>query len=332
MPPMTADTILALARSFWECRVLLTAAELDLFTLLTPEPVTAAKVAQRLNGDECAVAILLDALAAMELLKKTAGRYHCAPDIAVHLSADCPQSVLPMVLHSAGLWRRWSELTGIVRGDRAARARAQAPQDEAGLRAFIGAMHVVSGPRAAGIVAAIGPGRARALLDVGGGPGTYTIAFLKAAPHLRATLFDRPTVVEMARARLAEAGLLERVTLAGGDFDHDELPPGHDLALVSAIIHQNSPAQNVELYGKVGRALVPGGRLVIRDHIMSPDRLDPRDGALFAVNMLAATPGGNVYTYDEIRAGLTQAGFGGVRLLQRGGGMVGLVEAFKPAD
>jgi predicted O-methyltransferase YrrM len=198
------------------------------------------------------------------------------------------------------------------------------------LRAFIGAMHVVSGPRATGVVAAVDPGPARALLDVGGGPGTYTIAFLQACPHMRATLFDRPAVTEMARARLAEAGLLDRVTLAGGDFDHDELPAGHDLALVSAIIHQNSPAQNVELYGKVWRALVPGGRLIIRDHVMSPDRLDPRDGALFAVNMLTGTSGGNVYTFEEIGAGLTAAGFVGVRLLRRGKGMVGLVEAFKP--
>jgi predicted O-methyltransferase YrrM len=293
-------------------------------------PLTAAEITRRIRGDERAVTILLDALAAMELLAKRDGRYQCPPEIATHLSASSPQSVLPMVLHSAGVWKRWTELTGIVRADPAAIARAQAPQGDASLRAFIGAMHVVSGPRAPGIVAAIGAGQARALLDVGGGPGTYTIAFLRASPHIRATLFDRPAVIEMARARLAEAGVLDRVTLAGGDFDHDELPPGHDLALVSAIIHQNSPAQNVELYRKVWRALVPGGRIVIRDHVMSPDRLDPRDGALFAVNMLAGTPGGRTYTFDEVRDGLTAAGFGGVKLVQRGSGMVGLVEAFKP--
>jgi hypothetical protein len=80
----------------------------------------------------------------------------------------------------------------------------------------------------------------------------------------------------------------------------------------------------------VWRALVPGGRIVIRDHVMSPDRLDPRDGALFAVNMLAGTQGGNTYTFDEIRDGLTAAGFAGVRLLHRGAHMVGLVEALKP--
>ena len=329
MPAPNADAILALARNFWECRVLLTAAELDLFTLLAPTPLTAQAVADRIHGDRRAVTILLDALAAMELLRKHGPQYQCLPGVAESLARSSPKSVLPMVLHSATLWRRWTELSGVVRGDAQARSRAQAPHDDAGLAAFIGAMHVVSGPRAATIVAAIDPGPARALLDVGGGPGTYTIAFLKAAPQMRATLFDQPEVVEMARVQLTQAGVLERVRLVGGDFERDALPAGHDLALVSAIIHQNSPAQNVDLFRKVWRALELGGRIVVRDHVMSADRLDPRDGALFAVNMLVATAGGNVYTFSEIEAGLTAAGFTRVRQLQGGPGMMGLVDAVK---
>ena len=101
------------------------------------------------------------------------------------------------------------------------------------------------------------------LLDVGGGPGTYTAAFLRAAPELRATLFDLPLVVEIARERLSAAGLLDRVTLVAGDFEKDPLPPGHDLAWLSAIIHQNGPAQNDALYARIFRALVPVSCLVI---------------------------------------------------------------------
>jgi SAM-dependent methyltransferase len=328
---MNAESILALGRNFMESRIQLTGAELDLFTLLTPAPLDAAEVNRRVHGDERAVTIVLDALAGIGLLSKREGRYRCEPDIAAHLAADAPNSVLPMVLHSASMWRRWTELTGIARGNQEAVARAHGPRDDASLKAFIGAMHVVAGPRAAGIVAAINPGPARALLDIGGASGTHTIEFLKASPQMRATLFDQPAVIEMARARLGKAGLLDRVALVGGDFDHDELPPGHDLALLSAIIHQNSPAENEELYRKIWRALVPGGRIVIRDHVMSPDRLQPREGAVFAVNMLAGTTGGNVYTFDEIAAGLTAVGFTRVRLVQRAGGMTDLVEAFKPA-
>lgn len=330
MSALNADAILALARNFMECRVLLSAAELDLFTLLAAGPLTAGAVARQRRGDERALTMLLDALAAMGLLAKHDGRYHCEPPVATLLSAESPQSVLPMVLHSAALWPSWSELTGIARGDAAARARAHAPSSEANQKAFIGAMHVVAGPRAPAIVAAIGPGTARALLDIGGASGTYTLEFLRAAPEMHATLFDLPDVVELARARIGSAGLLDRVELVAGDFYCDELPGGHDLALLSAIIHQNSRAQNVDLYSKIRRALVPGGRLVIRDHVMSPDRTVPRDGAVFAINMLVRTAGGSTYTFDEIRDDLIQAGFEPVRLIQDGPGMVGLVEAFRP--
>lgn len=331
MAAWTADAILTLARDFMQSRILLTGAELDVFTLLAPGALTAAEVARRLKGDERAVTILLDALAAMGLLSKRDGRYRCETEMAAHLAADAPRSVLPMVLHAAGMWTRWSELTGVARGDDAARARAQAPGDEKRLRAFIGAMHVVADPRAAEIVAAIAPGTARALLDIGGASGTYTVAFLTASPQMRATLFDQPAVVEMARQRLGQAGVLDRVKLVAGDFYTDELPAGHDLALLSAIVHQNSPAQNLDLYRKVWRALDAGGRLVIRDHVMSPDRTEPRDGAVFGVNMLVGTVGGDVYTFDETRTGLTTAGFERVRLIRPGAGMDSLVEAFKPA-
>jgi precorrin-6B methylase 2 len=325
------DALLALARDFMEARIFLTAAELDLFTLLARKSLSAAEVTAQLRGDARAVAILLDALAAMGLLRKSRQRYRCAPVLAPLLASDSPDSLRPMVLHSASLWERWTELTGLVRGDEAARARAYAPRGVDRMRAFIGAMHVVARGRAPEIVRQIKPGRARALLDIGGASGTFLMEFLRVVPQMRATLFDLAGPIELARERLGAAGLLERVTLASGDFYVDELPGGHDLALLSAIIHQNSSAQNVELYRKAWRALVPGGRLVIRDHVISPERTVPRGGAIFAVNMLCGTHGGNVYTFKEIRGDLVAAGFVRARWLQKGDDrMNGLVEAFRP--
>ena len=147
---------------------------------------------------------------------------------------------------------------------------------------------------------------------------------------MKATLFDRPEVIEIARQHLARIGLLHRITLVQGDFCQDEFPGGHDLVFISAIIHQNSPEQNLDLFLKAFRSLDPGGRIIIRDHVMEPDRIRPKAGAIFAVNMLVATPGGNTYTFNEIKTGLTRAGFINIRLLQTGEHMDALIEAFKP--
>jgi hypothetical protein len=316
-----------MARAFQETRVLLSGAELDLFTLLAPAPLAAAEVAARVGADVAALTVLLDALAAIGLVVKRDGAYQTEASAAELLAADRPGSVLAMVLHSANLWGRWSALTRVVAGP-----QPDARMDASWQRSFIGAMHAVASPLAPHIVELVGAGASRRLLDVGGASGTYTLAFLAASPDLRATLFDLPPVIEIARGRLADAGVLDRVTLVPGDFYKDSLPSGHDLVFVSAIIHQNAPPANVALFRKAFAALVPGGRIVVRDHVLSPDRTQPKSGALFAVNMLVAERGGNSYTFDEIRAALAEAGFIGVRLLHPDTHMDGLVEAFKPGS
>jgi hypothetical protein len=108
------------------------------------------------------------------------------------------------------------------------------------------------------------------------------------------------------------------------------LPTGCDLALLSAIIHQNSPEENLSLYGKVFRALEKGGAILIRDHIMDEDRTKPPTGAFFAINMLVNTHGGDTYSFREVKDGLKTAGFIDVKLLRTGEKMDCLVEAKKP--
>jgi SAM-dependent methyltransferase len=324
------EDILQIAQAFMECRILHSAAELNLFTILSSQPMSAQQVADAISGDARALSVLLDALAAMGLLIKDGCMYVCGLPVAALLSDKSPQTLLPMVLHMASLWKRWSRLTDIAKGLDEARDEFEFVRNPGELRACIAAMHSSGAPMAKKIAAAVDPGGARQLLDVGGGSGTYAIAFLRTSPDMKATLFDLPDVIEMARARLLEEGLLDRVTLVSGSYIMQELPGGHDLALLSAIIHSNSPEENLDLYRKIFRALKSGGRILIRDHVMNHDRTYPRAGALFAVNMLVGTSGGGTYTYEEIESGLAQAGFERIRFLKPGENMDALVEAWKP--
>ena len=321
------DSILKLVRGFMASRVIISAAELDLFTLLVPKPLTADSVADLIGADLRGITILLDALCALGFLVKTNGSYRTEPSAAPLLSAEAPASVLPMVLHMGSVWRNWSKITDVVLGNTVPDLK-QGILDKENIKAFIGAMHVVASRAAPAVVTAVDPTGASRLLDVGGGSGAYLLAFLDAQPAMRATLFDRPPVIEMARARIEAAAMTERVTLVPGDFYKDELPTGHDLALLSAIIHQNSPEENEALFRKIHRALDAGGRIVIRDHVMSADHTQPLEGALFAVNMLAGTKGGCTYTFEEIEAGLAVAGFSKIRQIQSKG-MFSIVDAYK---
>lgn len=326
----STQAILGLAQGFMESRILLSAAELNVFTILKSTPLSAQEVATTIGADTRALSMLLDAVAAMGLLVKQEGRYRCEQSAARFLAEDSPETILPMVRHMASLWPRWSRLTDVVRGGEMEEFQFSRDRDE--LRAFIGAMHVAGAPLAKQVVASVNPGGSRALLDVGGGSGTYTIAFLRAVPEMKATIFDLPEVIEMARERLSEEGLLDRTTLVSGSYYEQELPRGFDLALLSAIIHSNSQEDNLDLYKKIFRSLNPGGRLLVRDHVMDADRTRPKDGAIFAINMLVGTSGGGTYTYQEIESALLQAGFKQIKLLRPGAHMDAVVEAYKTRD
>lgn len=324
------EKILKLAQAFMESRILLSAAELNLFTILGKAPRPVQEVAVQVKGDAQALSSLLNAVTAMGLLVKKDQSYYCEPSVSQFLSEDSPVTVLPMVLHMASLWSRWSRLTGIAEGIPAAKKQFDFSRNPEELKAFIGAMHSIGAPMARQIADAIDLSASRAFLDVGGGSGTYTIAFLQKVPEMKATLFDLPEVIDMARTRLSQEGLIGRTTLVAGNFHHDEFPEGHDLALISAIIHSNSPEQNLDLYGRVFRSLKSGGRILIRDHVMDPDRTHPKDGAIFAINMLVGTSGGSTYTYEEIESSLLTTGFTRIRLLRQGEHMDAVVEAYKP--
>jgi ubiquinone/menaquinone biosynthesis C-methylase UbiE len=159
------------------------------------------------------------------------------------------------------------------------------------------------------LVQKLGPPKFRRLLDVGGASGTWTLAFLRAVSDATATIFDLPDAIEQARHRLAGTEFAARVTLVAGDFYADDLPEGADFAWVSAICHQHSRRHNRELFAKVFRALSPGGRIALRDVAMEPNRTSPREGALFAVNMLVNTDSGGTFTFNEYAEDLQSAGF-----------------------
>jgi hypothetical protein len=322
--------IMPLLSRFHETRILLTAAELDVFTLLEKDAMMALEIADRLKASLRGVTILLDAVVSMGLLEKNEGKYRCPAEVASLLSKNSKTSILPMVMLSVGGWKRWGELTHIVRQGKGENSGPGLDFKESEQEVFIGAMHAAAYRLAPGIVAAINPGKARKLLDIGGGSGSYTQAFLEAAPDLTATIFDLPYVINIARKRLANTGLLDRIQFVTGDFYRDDLPVGCDLALLSAIIHQNSPEENSELYRKIFHSLQPRGRVVIRDHVMSPDHTRPASGAFFAVNMLVTTAGGSTYSFEEIKSSLESTGFVNVNLIQPDDRMNGLVEGFKP--
>jgi predicted O-methyltransferase YrrM/DNA-binding MarR family transcriptional regulator len=326
----TPQAVLDLARSYQPMCVLAAGVELDVFALLSASPLSAGEMAQRLGADARATTILLDALAGLGLLEKRQDRYSPAPGTTAVLTDAGQQSVRAMVLHQANCLRHWSELAEVVKTGRPSSRGPSIRGADADYAAFIEAMDNLARTTAGAVVSELPRVSFRHLLDVGGASGSWTIAFLRAYPEARATLFDLPKVIPHARQRLEAAGLLDRVRLVAGDYNADALPGGADLAWISAIVHQNSRDENRAMFQKVHAALEPGGRVLIRDVLMDPGRTTPVSGALFAVNMLVNTPGGGTYTVSELREDLASAGLVNPQVVRQDPAMNAVLAAERP--
>jgi ubiquinone/menaquinone biosynthesis C-methylase UbiE len=301
--------ILETMNGFRAACVIGAAAELNLWTALDEQSLTADQLAQRLGCDLRALTMLLDAVVALRLLGKQDGRYAVPPELRGWLTEDAPQSVLPMLWHLTNIMRSWAQLAATVKGGMPPPRQSSIRGAEADRAAFIAAMHAISGPMADDLVSQLGPLKFQHLLDLGGASGTWTLAFLRAVPEAKATIFDLPDAIEQARQRVADSEFSNRVTLVAGDFYVDELPNGTDFAWISAICHQHSRQDNRALFTKTCRALVPGGRIAIRDVVMEPCRTEPLEGALFAINMLVNTNAGGTFTFEEYAEDLWATGF-----------------------
>jgi len=168
------------------------------------------------------------------------------------------------------------------------------------------------------------------LLDLGCGAGGISAAILLKHRHMSATLVDRQEVLSVAKRRWAEEGLSCRLSCRCGDLRRERLPLGHDLVLLSSIVHEFGADVNRELLSNIFDAMARHGRLLIRDFVMNDDHTSPASAALFAINMLVNTSEGRCYSFHDIEDMLSSVGFVDVELLQRGEGNDSLVSARKP--
>jgi len=309
----SSSAILDIAYRFRQSRILLTAFELGLFTELGSQTKPASEVAKALGTNERATDRLMDALCAMELLKKKNDKFSNTPATARFLVKGKPD-YLAGLMHTAHLWNSWSTLSDAVRAGTSVVTRAAPRNDGMGwVEAFIAAMHMRAYKTAPDVVRLIDLKDVRRMLDLGGGSGAYSMAFVRAARDLRSVIFDLPTVTPLTRKYVETERLGERIQTVDGDYTVDSFGHGYDLVFLSAIIHSNSVEINKMLVRKAFNALNPNGQIVIQDHLMIEDRTAPLAGALFSLNMLVGTKEGDTFTESQIRSWLTDAGFGKIQ-------------------
>jgi cyclopropane fatty-acyl-phospholipid synthase-like methyltransferase len=296
-------------------RVIVSALELDLFTTVGTESWSITDLAKVLSVSERGLNILCRNLAMCGLLNKRGPLYRNNTFAATELNRSHPRCRGPYIDLLKDQWSDWSRLTDQVRTGLP--VDHQKPEETDYRRRFTWAMHHRSVDVAARVAAQVSLRNVKSLLDLGGGPGTYALAFLKKNPTLSATVCDRPAALDVARevAATEEAG--KRLSYLSVDFMNEQVPGRYDVIWYSNVLHIYSVAQNQALFRRLHQALIPGGRLIIQDAFLhDKEGLYPKEASLFAVAMLLFTEQGNTYTIHETSSWLRQAGYSTVKPLK----------------
>lgn len=296
--PEGAKELRRIWSGFRAARVLITANNYRVFDHLT-RPQSAKTISKKLNIDLRATEILLDALTGIGLLKKQKGRYRNARIASQFLVSKNPYYQGDIIRHADTLWKNWSGLDEVLKtGDPYHKAHDQ--------EAFILGMHNLASLKVKDVIKTIGLRGVKTALDLGGGPGTYSIEMAKRGVNV--TLFDFPETIEIAK-RVTKKEKVSGINFIGSDFMGDDIGKGYDLIFISQILHAYSEKDNLQLLRKCRKALNDSGRIVIQESYISEDRTHPVQSALFSINMLVNTEGGRCYSPKELRGWLLKAGF-----------------------
>ncbi len=315
LPVRTMDDFRDVVYTFRLSRVIATAMDLDLFTHMGSRLWTPKSLARTLKASERGIEILLRNLKTAGLLTQRGTSYRAEKLGRTFLNRNSPdyQGAYLELVHRQ--WEDWARLTDSVRTGKPVESDGQ--DDPEYRRSFTWAMHQRSRRPAKEVAAQLDLTNAETLLDVGGGPGTYALEFLKNHSTLRAGIWDRQPALEVAREIAQPLRHGKRLSCYPGDLFENPVPGTFDVMWVSNVLHIFSPAENKTLFKKLKRALNPGGRILIQDtFLMNKPGCDALETNLFAVTMLLFTPTGNTYDVRDVQQWLKTSGLKKTKCLQ----------------
>jgi SAM-dependent methyltransferase len=307
---MDFSQLMRLAAGHVEARIVQTAIELAVFDALEDSALTSEAVAHRLELEPKAAELLLNALAALDLLHKQGDQFSLAEAARKYLLCSSPFSVGGMIRFEGSVWNCWEKLPQAIRSGQPVRPANMYQDDPRETEIFIDAMDALVNARgdAEVIARVLEWNEIEELLDVGSGPASYPIHLCRKYPELRATIFDLPGTLALTQRYVREATMTERIRLIAGDYRNDPIPGSYDIVLLSNIIHGEGEQENLSLIDKLVANLKAGGRLIVKDHILDDSRTTPPVGAIFSLLMLLTTASGRCYSFNEIKLWMERAG------------------------
>jgi hypothetical protein len=313
--------MLQMISGFWVSRALYVAAQLGFADHLHDQPRTAAELAKATGTHATSVYRVLRALASVGVfVEDEQGRFSVTP-LGATLRSAVPGSLRALAISelAGGHYTAWGDVlhsvqTGAIAFDHVFSTPVwdyyAAHPEEA--QVFNDSMTELTRMVEAAVLDVYDFAPFAKIVDVGGGHGGFLAAILRANPAATGVVFDAPQVIAGTKAHLEAEGIVERCAAIGGDF-FQSVPPGGELVMLKAIIHDWDDERSLAILNNCHRAMTPGATLILVDTVIPPGNT-PSMGKFIDLIMLVMT-GGRERTEKEFRSLLTAAGFTLTRIL-----------------
>lgn len=310
------SAIMQLSTAYWGAQVLLTANRVGLFGVLAGRTLDADAVASALGTAIRPTDLLLRACVGLGLLEQVGSGFRNAAAAEAFLVPGKATYLGEALRYSDDLYATWGRLETALREDRPAlEAAVYLGRDQEQTRHFVRGMHNRALAIGRALVELVDLHGRERMLDVGGGPGTYSALFAQRHPRLRSIVLDLPDVVAIAAEILSEMGAAERVETLGGSYNDTPFPDGRDVVLISGVFHRETALACRDLIRRGVEALEPGGLLVVSDVMTDASGVAPPFATLFGLNMLLTAPDGGVHRDADVGAWMQQAGLEDVAMM-----------------
>ena len=300
----TISEIVDLASAYYGSAVLFAAIDVDLFARI--------EKGEKIEGR--GLTLLADACVAEGLLEKNGETYCNTSAGKAALIPGGPADLTKAIRYNRDVYPAWGKLAEFAKtGKPVERPEVHLGEDAARTKAFAAAMFGRAMGIGKGIVPMLGLGQQaddNKILDLAGGPGAYAILMCQANPGIRCVTVDLPAISAEAKGYVAQFGLSDRIECRAGDYHTDEYElEAYDVVTIFGALHQESPAQIVDILKRAHRALRKGGRVIVLDMMTDATHTAPKFSALFAVNMALTTANGWVFSDEELKGWMREAGF-----------------------
>jgi len=315
------NRILEIGCGFRASRVLLSAIELGVFTILSKQSLDAAALMRQTGLHERGVRDFFDSLVALGFLRRSEnGLYSNTPETDFYLDRGKPTYIGSLFEQYSkigyGLWNSLTQAlqTGLPQIGAAAESHfANTYADPVRLRTFVESMTAVS-LRAAKLIAVQFPWRDyQTFIDIGTAEGCLPVELAIVHPHLRGGGFDLPQLRDSFDAYIRERGVSDRLHFHSGNFLETTLPAA-DVVVFGNILHLWDLDTKRMLLGKAYDAVNGGGALIVYETLIPEDRRSSAVGMLASLNMLLWTTGGFDFSGADCVDWMRDAGFREIRI------------------